>query len=333
MVLRVVELGVARKVDPELDAVEQAALLDEPLRRRLDVQEPRSGRHPLGVAVGDGAATAVGVLVVEGAVDDVGDGLEAAVRVPGGALGLARRVVHLAHLVHHDERVELGEVDAGERAAYREPLALESLRRGRHAPHRTRLVAESGLAQPVQNGQVVNGDRGHPAHLLGSPDPTVVEDWIFQPDRPEAPHLPTMSIFLTGTPQVEFATLHAPVAQLAEQLTLNQRVVGSSPTWRTTDVNEPGSSLTEWLGFLLHRACECSADSGPLPAPSPYGHIGGFAPDDPVYTWPSAGEAVVPLIRRAEGGQHAGARRRAVVRRGRAAGDHRSGTERDGHDR
>ena len=73
-------------------------------------------------------AAAVGVLVLEGAVHDVRDGLEAAVRVPRRALGLARRVLDLAHLVHVDERVELGQVDAGERAADREALALEAAR-------------------------------------------------------------------------------------------------------------------------------------------------------------------------------------------------------------
>jgi hypothetical protein len=36
------------------------------------------------------------VGVLEGAVDDVGDGLEAAVRVPRRALGLAGRVLDLA---------------------------------------------------------------------------------------------------------------------------------------------------------------------------------------------------------------------------------------------
>ena len=89
---------------------------------------PAPGGHPLGVAVGDGAATTVAVLVVEGAVDDVGDGLEAAVRVPGRALRLTGRVLDLAHLVHHHERVEVGEVDAGEGAADREALPLEALR-------------------------------------------------------------------------------------------------------------------------------------------------------------------------------------------------------------
>ena len=161
LVLGVVHLGVAREVHPQLDAVEQAALLHQPLRRRLDVQQPGAGGHPLRVAVRDGAAATVAVLVVEDAVDDVGDGLEAAVRVPGRALGLARRVLHLAHLVHHDERVEVLEVDAGERAAHREPLALVAGRSRRHLPHGAGLVAESGLAQAGQDREVVDGDRGH----------------------------------------------------------------------------------------------------------------------------------------------------------------------------
>ena len=93
---------------------------------------PAAGGHPLGGAVGDQAAAAVGVLVLEGAVDDVGDGLEAAVRVPRGALGLARRVLDLTHLVHVDERVEVGQVDAGESAADGEAFALEAARRRRH---------------------------------------------------------------------------------------------------------------------------------------------------------------------------------------------------------
>ena len=66
--------------------------------------------------------------MLERAVDDVGDGLEAAVRVPRRALGLAGRVLDLAHLIHVDERVEVGEVDAGERAAHREPFAFEARR-------------------------------------------------------------------------------------------------------------------------------------------------------------------------------------------------------------
>ena len=74
-------------------------------------------------------AAAVGVAVLERAVDHVGDGLEAAMRVPRRALRLAGRVFDLAHLVEMDERVEIGEVDAGERPADREALPFEAARR------------------------------------------------------------------------------------------------------------------------------------------------------------------------------------------------------------
>src|SRR5699024_7072573 len=64
LVLRVGHLLRGGQVDPQLEAVEEAALDDEVLRRRLDVQQPGPGGHPLGVAVGDQAASDVGLLVV-----------------------------------------------------------------------------------------------------------------------------------------------------------------------------------------------------------------------------------------------------------------------------
>ncbi|CAM5425528.1 hypothetical protein STANM309S_00188 [Streptomyces tanashiensis] len=62
LVARGHHLVLRREVHPQLEAVEEAAGHDEVLRRRLDVEQARAGRHPLGVAVGDGAATAVAVL-------------------------------------------------------------------------------------------------------------------------------------------------------------------------------------------------------------------------------------------------------------------------------
>ena len=179
LVLRRGHLRVAGQVHPQLDAVEETARLHQPLRRRLDVQQPGARGHPLGVAVRDRAAATVAVLVVEGAVDDVGDGLEAAVRVPRRALGLARGVLHLAHLVHHDEGVERREVDARERAADREALPLVALRRRRHLQDLAGLVSEARGADPVERGQVVDGDGGHegsPGPRRAGTRPTVVED-------------------------------------------------------------------------------------------------------------------------------------------------------------
>jgi hypothetical protein len=82
-------------------------------------------RMPL-PAVGDDATAAVGVLVEEHAVDHVGDRLEATVRVPVGAARFVRPVVDLTHLVHVDERVEIGEGHTGKGAPHGETLTLES---------------------------------------------------------------------------------------------------------------------------------------------------------------------------------------------------------------
>jgi hypothetical protein len=100
-------LVLGGQVHPQLDAMEQAAADDQLLGRGLDVQDPAASRHPLRGAVGDHAAAAMGVLVLEGPVDHVGDRLEAPVGVPVGAPRLARGVVDFAHLVHVDEGVEV----------------------------------------------------------------------------------------------------------------------------------------------------------------------------------------------------------------------------------
>jgi len=147
--------------------VEQSAAHHEFLRRCLDVQDAAARGHPLGVAVGDQAAAPVGVLMAEDAVDHVGDGLEAAVRVPRGALGLARGVFHLAHLVHVDERVQVAQVHARERAADREPFALKVRWRGRELDDRT-VPFRSGLGHPGQDQEILDGYGWHDEHLRGA---------------------------------------------------------------------------------------------------------------------------------------------------------------------
>ena len=97
------------------------------------------------------------------AVDHVGDGLEAAVRVPRRALGLARRVVDLAHLVHVDERVEVGQVDAGEGPADGEALALEAARRRGDA--RDRAVGRDRPGRARAAGQREDVLDGHSRHV------------------------------------------------------------------------------------------------------------------------------------------------------------------------
>jgi hypothetical protein len=80
----------------------------------------------MGVTVGDPPTAAVGVPVVDHAVDEVGDGFEAAVRVPRRAPRLAGGQVHLADVVEVNERIQFGDRHPGETAAHREPVALQT---------------------------------------------------------------------------------------------------------------------------------------------------------------------------------------------------------------
>ena len=107
-------------------------------------------------------------LVLERAVDHVGHGLESAVGMPRRALRLARRVLDLAHLVEMDERVEVGEVDAGERPPDREALALETVRGDRDAADRP-LAGDVGirLGDARKHGDVGDGEGGHVGRFLG----------------------------------------------------------------------------------------------------------------------------------------------------------------------
>ncbi len=124
LVLRVGPLHRPRQVDPQLHTVEHATRGNEVLRRQLGVHDPGAGRHPLGRAVGDEAAAAGGVVVLERTVDHVRDRLEAAVWVPRRSLGLTGRVLDGPHVVQEQERVRERQVDAGEGAPDHEALAL-----------------------------------------------------------------------------------------------------------------------------------------------------------------------------------------------------------------
>ena len=93
------------QVDPELDGVGRAPAPVHPLGRQLVVEDATAGGHPLGVALADHAAAAIGVVVGDLAVEDVAHGLEAAVRMPGRALGLFGSVDLRAEVVQQQERV------------------------------------------------------------------------------------------------------------------------------------------------------------------------------------------------------------------------------------
>jgi hypothetical protein len=69
------------------------------LRRRLNVEYPLTGGHPLRATVTDEAAAALAVVVLQQPIDHVRNRLEPAVRVPRRALGFTRSVVDRPHLI------------------------------------------------------------------------------------------------------------------------------------------------------------------------------------------------------------------------------------------
>src|SRR5262249_7999383 len=109
--------------------------------------------------------------------------------------GLTWRVVHLAHLVHVDERVEPGQVHPGERPPDREPLSLEPGRRRGYRQHGA--LGHRGcvwLRNARQHQDVRNGDGGHvfsSAWAVVSPNTsfaatTVVDSSTFPAEGPDA---------------------------------------------------------------------------------------------------------------------------------------------------
>ncbi|MDQ1304562.1 MAG: hypothetical protein QG671_389 [Actinomycetota bacterium] len=141
---------LAWQVDPQLDSVEPSAAVDEFGGRGFDVQDSGARRHPLGGAVGDQPAAAMRILMCEPAVDHVGDRLESAVRMPVGSAGLTRFIVHLAHLVHVNEWVQISGTHPGEGPDHRESLPLVSAGPGVDRSHGPLDVGGSGRAQSGQ---------------------------------------------------------------------------------------------------------------------------------------------------------------------------------------
>ncbi len=80
------------------------------------VNDAAAGGHPLDVARGDGSAVADAVGVVDRAGEDVGDGLDAAMRVPGESGEVVFGDV-VAEVVEEEEGIELGGVAETEGAA------------------------------------------------------------------------------------------------------------------------------------------------------------------------------------------------------------------------
>src|SRR5207249_9786536 len=102
--------------------------------------------------------------MLKGAVDHVGDRLEASVRMPRGPLRLTGPVLHLAHLVHVDERIQISLIEPIERTPYRKALALHaswSPSDGHDTPLHLRDRIDHRAPRPRQH--LVDSDARHPA--------------------------------------------------------------------------------------------------------------------------------------------------------------------------
>ena len=88
------------------------------------VDDAAARRHPLDVAGGDGAVVPHAIAMLHGSSQDVGDGLNAAVRVPGKA----RQVVFghvVAEIVEQEEGIEIGRIAESEGAPQVHPGAFQ----------------------------------------------------------------------------------------------------------------------------------------------------------------------------------------------------------------
>ena len=88
------------------------------------MDDAAAGGHPLDVAGGDGAAVAHAVAVLHGSGEDVGDGLDAAMRMPGKAGEIVLGNV-VAEVVEQQEGIEVGRVAEAEGAAQMDARAFE----------------------------------------------------------------------------------------------------------------------------------------------------------------------------------------------------------------
>src|ERR1043165_3548471 len=143
LVARLHHLVAPWQVDPELESVQPPAGAQDLRRRHLGVNDAGAGSHPLHVARIDAAAIALRVLVLDRAVEDVGAGLEAAMRMVGRPMRLPRPMGDGPHAVEEEKGIEVVEPRRRKRPRDDHPLAFE-------------------LASGVDD--VGNGARGH-AHV------------------------------------------------------------------------------------------------------------------------------------------------------------------------
>ena len=112
--------------------MQEAAVLHQVRAGHLRVHQTRAGGHPLDIARVQAAVVAEGIAVLHLAVEKVGDGLKAAVRVVREAGRLAGLELERAHFVEQQEGIEVIEVARGEGSVDADSGALCSFDGGNH---------------------------------------------------------------------------------------------------------------------------------------------------------------------------------------------------------
>ena len=92
--------------------------------RHFLVNDAASGRHPLNVAGGDGSVVAHAVAMLDGSRENIGDGLDAAVGMPGEAGQVIVGDI-VAKIVEEQKRIEIGRVAKTERTPEMDAGAFE----------------------------------------------------------------------------------------------------------------------------------------------------------------------------------------------------------------
>ncbi len=110
-----------RKIRPQLEAVHAAGRI---ALGHFLMNDAAARGHPLHVAGGDGAVVAHAVAVLDGSGEHVGDGLDAAMRMPGKSGEIVLGDV-IAKIVEQEERIEVVGVAEAEGAAQMHAGAFE----------------------------------------------------------------------------------------------------------------------------------------------------------------------------------------------------------------
>ena len=134
--------AATEKAASDTKAATEKAASDTKATADKAAADTSAGGHPLHVAGADVAAVARRVRVLPVTLEQVGDGLEAAVRVVRGAHGLAGAVLDGTHLVEQKEGVDLSQPRHGEGPTNDEagallvPLGLKDAADGTGGGHR-----------------------------------------------------------------------------------------------------------------------------------------------------------------------------------------------------